>query len=123
MPPMLPLPSGRPGSGAGNLNFEAGLHRVLGIGGAQKTAAVGPLRDLELEVDDEVAVLTLGPEIVVVVLLAIGAILKRDHAIFDRPVGGGMPAGEVAAVEEGNEALRRDRAPLRLGASQLILPG
>jgi hypothetical protein len=73
-----------------DLDFEGG-EGVFDIAGAEEDTAVGFFFDLELEVEDEVAVGILGPEGVMV--------LGDEDAVFELPFAGGDGVGEVGGEE------------------------
>jgi hypothetical protein len=69
----------------GHLDLEAGVDGIVQVRGPQEDPAVGALGDLELEVEDEVPVGLLGPEVLAVVLLAVGLAAEADDAVLDDP--------------------------------------
>src|SRR5437867_3024338 len=105
-------PSGRLPSSVGRchlhgLPVEPLLLRPVGLDDGDVGVDIGRLLDPPLDPEDEVAELLLGPEALVAGGLA--ARVDVDDPAHDLPVpvvaDGDLPAGEVAAVEERDEAV------------------
>ena len=90
--------------------FAVDVLRVRAVGQDVRDVLVDERRLLEppVQPQHEVAVLPLGPQVLVARGFAAGVVV--DHAVDDLPVPvvavGHLPAGEVLAVEQGDEALR-----------------
>ena len=92
------------GSRARDLDFNAGVHRIVQIRRADEDPAVGPAGHLEFQFENEIAVRMGRPQIVVIVLRPIGPALQRNDAVFHGPVRGRLPVAQILAVEQHGKA-------------------
>jgi cell division GTPase FtsZ len=81
--------------GVEDLDLEAAFHMVFEISHVHKDARISFGIELELEIEDEIAVLTIGSQVILVPRPA-GFIWARfecnDVALFHDPVAGCIPA-------------------------------
>ena len=79
------IANARPAIGIGDLDFHACVDGIIEIGRSDEDAAIGPIRHLVFQFQNEVVILFLGPKIVEVMLLAIHFTVDRQHAVIDDP--------------------------------------
>jgi len=93
-----------------DLDFEAAVDVILEIADAQENAGVAFRLELEFKVEDEVAVLLFGGDVVVEALSVgfAGPWFQGEHVVLlNHPIAGGLPAGEVLAIEHFDKTVVR----------------
>ena len=91
-----------PAEGIAHLYLDPRIDRVLQIGCVKEDAAVGALNNLELQIENEIAVLLFRPDVIEVVLAAVHITSYRKHAVFAYPrvVGSRDGVSEVFALKQ-----------------------